>query len=88
MFMATGTVLKSLLQEMKDRTNYQTECLRSQIQNLLETIRMEDPIVGRLESFRTFDSNHVQTQAYSVEVMNPENFTPLQSNSTGISKVN
>ncbi len=80
-----GTTLRSLVQEMKERTNQETESLRSQLQNSVQTTLVQNPIVGQPQILRIFDSNRIQT--YSIEVLDPESFKPMQSNTTGMSKV-
>jgi len=76
--------LKSLLQEIKERTNQEAESLRSQLQNSVQTTLVQNPIVGQPQILRIFDSNRIQT--YSIEVLDPESFKPLPTNTVSISK--
>lgn len=77
--------LKSLLQELKERTNQEAESLRSQLQNSVQTTLVQNPIVGQPQILRIFDSNRIQT--YSIEVLDPESFKPLPTNTVSASKV-
>ncbi|CAG7829650.1 unnamed protein product [Allacma fusca] len=83
-----GVLLKSMLQEMKARTNQEIETLRSQLnessqslqqalhqaQQQTQTVTMSRNLEPQI--LRIFDSNRIQT--YSIEVLDPETFKQLQ----------
>jgi hypothetical protein len=83
--LSTATAsLKAIVQEMRDRTNQEVDNLRSQLQNSVQTTLVQNPVVGHPQILRIFDSNRIQT--YSIEVLDPDSFKPMQSNSSSLSK--
>ena len=78
--------LKNMVQEMKERTTQETEELRSQLQDPLERAEHSpmNPVVGHPQLIRIFD--HDRTQTYTIELLDPDTSTVMQTSSATLAK--